>query len=205
MRAPKLRELAEAIKSLISKPATSMFPARPHEPYEGFRGKPEFSEAGCVGCGACAQVCPAGAIEVVDPDPSVEEWTVPMRRLTVHYDQCNFCGNCQAHCITGEGIRLTPQYDLALFDRQLAHEFVEMELVRCDLCGAALTTRKHLLWIARRLGPLAYGNPTLLLTAQRAHLPVESGRAGASLRRPDLFKVLCPRCRKSVMLKDIYG
>jgi len=62
MRYPKLRELKEAIRALIKGPYTSRFPFEPHQPYERFRGKPEFRQDDCVGCGACFQVCPAKAI-----------------------------------------------------------------------------------------------------------------------------------------------
>lgn len=205
MRTPKLRELGEALRSLLSRPATSGFPAQPHEPYSGFRGKPEFSETGCIGCGACAQVCPGNAIEVNDPEAVPSPRETGVRRLTVRYDLCNFCGNCEVHCITGEGITLTTTYDLALFERNLAYEFIEHDLVFCELCGDILTTRSQLLWIYKKLGTLAWGNPSLLLTAQREMHPVAAGIPGEDLRRPDLFKVLCPKCRKRVMLKDIYG
>ncbi|MBN2415093.1 4Fe-4S dicluster domain-containing protein [bacterium] len=205
MRYPKIRELGEAVKSLLSKPYTSSFPKTPHEPFDGFRGKPEHSEEFCVGCGACAESCPGNAIAVIDPDPKAKNKKPLMRKLELKYEKCNFCGICEANCITEKGITLTKQFDLALFDRNLARESIELELVTCELCGDIVTTKKHLLWIFRKLGVLAYGNPTLLLTAQREMLPVESGGAGEELRRPDIFKVLCPKCRKDVMMKDIYG
>ena len=206
MKYPKLRELKEAIKSLFSRPYTSKFPYKPHEPFDGFRGKPEYFEAYCVACGACAEVCPGGAIRVVDPpEPVKKSKTVPVRKMELRYDMCNFCGNCQAHCITEKGVQLTKKYDLALFDRKLAVEDIEKELAVCDLCGAILTAKDHLRWMARRLGTLAYGNPTLLLTAQRELMPVESGVPGEGLRRPDIFKILCPKCRHEIMLKDIWG
>ena len=64
MRKPKLRELKEAATSLFSRPYTIKYPYEPSIPPETFRGKPEFVEEECVGCGACAQICPARAIEV---------------------------------------------------------------------------------------------------------------------------------------------
>ncbi len=206
MKYPKLRELREAVKSLFSKPYTTKFPYVPHEPYDGYRGKPKYFEEYCVGCGACAEVCPANAISVIDPEEPLKKGeTLTKRRIELRYDMCNFCGNCQAHCITEKGIQLTKEYDLALLDRKLAVESIEKELVVCDLCGEVITTKDHLRWLVRRLGTLAYGNPTLLLVSQRELIPVESGVPGEELRRPDIFKILCPKCRHEVMLKDIWG
>jgi hydrogenase-4 component H len=206
MKYPKLRELREAVRSLFSKPYTSKFPFEPHEPFDGYRGKPRYFEDFCVGCRTCAEVCPAGAIRVIDPKSPVEQTdSVPVRRLEVWYDMCNFCGNCQAHCITEKGIQLTKQYDMACFDRKGAMESIELELAVCDLCHDVITPKSHLRWLAGRLGTLAYGNPTLLLTSQRELIPIESGIPGEELRRPDIFKILCPKCRHEVMLKDIWG
>ena len=67
MRYPKLRELKEAITALLKGPYTSDYPRKAHQPAKRFRGKPEYSNEGCVGCTACALVCPARAIEVVSP------------------------------------------------------------------------------------------------------------------------------------------
>ena len=128
-----------------------------------------------------------------------------MRKLELRYDNCNFCGNCQAHCITEKGVQLTKEFDLALLDRKLAVETVDKKLIICDLCGAIVTSKDHLRWLAQQLGTLAYGNPTLMLISQRELIPIESGKKGEELRRPDIFKILCPKCRHEVMLKDICG
>jgi hydrogenase-4 component H len=206
MKYPKLRELKEAVKSLFSRPYTTKFPFEPHEPFDGFRGKPQYFEEYCIGCGACAEVCPAGAIKVYDPDePVIGNNSDQKRKIELKYDMCNFCGNCQSHCITEKGIQLTKEFDLALFDRKLAIESIEKELVICDICGDIITAKDHLRWLARQLGTLSYGNPTLLLISQRELIPVESGKKGEELRRPDVFKILCPQCRHEVMLKDIWG
>jgi len=206
MKYPKLRELKEAIKSLFSRPATSKFPFKPHEPFDGFRGKPQFFEEYCVGCGACSEVCPGNAIQVIDPKEPVTAKTKPaMRRVELHYDMCNFCGNCQAHCITEKGVQLTKEFDLALFDRKLAVEQIDKELVICELCDSIISTKDHLRWLVKRLGTLAYGNPTLLLASQRELIPVQSGEKGEDIRRPDMLKMLCPKCRHDLVIKDIWN
>ena len=66
MRKPKLRELGEAIRAIIHGPYTAKFPAEPTPLPETFRGCPRYDEETCVGCGACHQVCPPGAIEMED-------------------------------------------------------------------------------------------------------------------------------------------
>ena len=202
---PKLRELREAVKSLLSKPYTSNFPRVAIEPVDGYRGKPEYSEEFCVACGACHFVCIGNAIKMIDPEEPVKDPKQAVRKMEVHYDMCNFCGNCQAHCITEKGITLTKTFELSCFDRKLAMESVEKELIICELCHSIVASRDHLKWLVRRLGTLSFGNPTLLLANQRELVPVDSGQPGEDLRRPDIVKVLCPKCRQTVMVKDIWG
>lgn len=203
MQYPKLRELREAIRALFSRPFTTKYPRIPHEAPQGFRGKPQFFEADCIGCGACAEVCPGGAIQVID-SPSRGKGP-RFRTLEISYDRCHFCGNCQAHCITGKGMQLTQEYDLAYAGALGLSFSIQKELVFCDLCGHVLTTKDHLKWIVERLGILTYSNPTLLVFAQQEWIPVTSGVPGNTLRRPDLFKILCPACRHQVMKHERGG
>lgn len=200
MRYPKLRELREAVRALFSRPFTTEYPRIPHFPPEGFRGKPQFSETDCIGCGACTEVCPGMAIQVKD-FPSKGK-RPGIRRLEIVYDRCHFCGNCEAHCVTGKGIQLTQEYDLAYTGPLGLSSYIEKELVFCDSCGRVLTTKDHLKWIGERLGLFAYSNPTLLVFAQQEWIPVPRGIPGKTLRRPDLFKILCPLCRYRVMQKE---
>jgi formate hydrogenlyase subunit 6/NADH:ubiquinone oxidoreductase subunit I len=187
----KTRELREALTSLLKRPVTTRFPLEEHHPPAGFRGKPQFDEAKCVGCGACAEVCPASAIRVIDPKSGTAGRKRGfVRKLELRYDACNFCGLCETHCITGEGIRLTDGFDLALLDRTLAAEVVEKELVCCERCGGILTARDHLLWIFR------IGDPVP---------PLPSPAAGGPVRREEAMKLLCPDCRRQVRLKDRWG
>ena len=203
MRKPKLRELKEAICAILRGPYTTKFPFEPHVPPDGFRGKPEFDETGCVGCKACAEVCPAIAIKVVDDvqaDP-------PTRRLTLHYDKCIFCGQCEILCTTQEGIKLTKQFDLAGFDRSQFREGVEQELVVCEGCGCVVGARKHLVWIAEKLGAKAYANPTLIVSADGAMSLAEPVATGtkATLARNEMMRVLCPDCRRTIVVRELWG
>ncbi len=202
MKYPKLRELKEAIKAIIKGPYTTKFPYEPHVPQEKFRGKPEFYEKDCVGCCACAEVCPAGVIDVIDDTVAKP----PTRKLVLHFDTCIFCGQCQASCITEKGIKLTAEYDLALFDRNEATVRVEKELLVCEECGKVIGAKDHLYFLVRKLGPLAYGNMPLLLRGFGELELVEAPPIiGLPLRRAHMFRLLCPRCRREVLLEDIWG
>ncbi|MFO7958113.1 MAG: 4Fe-4S binding protein [Candidatus Brocadiia bacterium] len=196
MRAPKLRELKEAVRALVVGPYTANFPAEPTPVPESFRGRPRFDEDECVGCGGCANVCPPGALEKED------DLEAGVRRLTVHLDRCIFCGQCHAYCLTEKGIEQTNEYDLSTTDRSTLLEEVEKELLLCEACGAVIGAREHVLWVARRLGPLAFANPTLMLTAlDDDGLADKEPPPSEELRRGDKLRVLCPKCRQITSLK----
>ncbi|RKY36935.1 MAG: 4Fe-4S ferredoxin, partial [Candidatus Omnitrophota bacterium] len=92
MKLPKLRELKEAITALIKGPYTTKYPFQPHTPMPKFRGKTQFFDDDCVGCGACSQVCPAHTIEVEDIVD--KEKKTGKRVITLYHENCIFCGNC---------------------------------------------------------------------------------------------------------------
>ena len=199
MRKPKLRELAEALKVVFVRgPYTTSFPKVPYEAPKTYRGKPAYDEKECVGCGACARICPARAIEIID-DPATKT-----RKLILRYDICIFCGQCHDNCTTSDGVSQTNEYELATLDRSETTETVEKELVLCEHCGAVIGALEHLRWIAGRLGPQAYSNPTLMLAGiEAAVAPCPSPRdSNVPGLRSDLVRVLCPTCRRNVFLKE---
>jgi len=203
MRKPKLRELGEALKVIfLEGPYTSKFPREPTVPPETFRGKPAFDPDVCIGCGACAEVCPARAIEVIDDLES------GMRTIKLRYDICNFCGQCHAYCTTENGIDYTTEYDLASADRTSFVETVEKELAFCEICGGVAGTKDHLRWIAKRLGSLAYANPSLILADMDAMSwmePIHDREEDREISREDIFRILCPSCRRKVYLTEEWG
>jgi len=203
MRKPKLRELKEALRAVIFGPYTSKFPFEPHTPPDGFRGKPEFSEDGCIGCAACAEVCPALALRCCD-DPGADP---PTRRLELRYDKCIFCGQCELNCTTKEGVKLTKTYDMSTLDRSTCVESIEHELILCEVCGAIVGTPRHLRWVADKLGAKAYANPTLIVTTEGAMRLIDRPpRPGEpALARSDMMRVLCPACRRTIVIRELWG
>jgi hydrogenase-4 component H len=207
MKYPKLRELKEAIKALIQGPCTTKYPFEPHVPAARFRGKPIPYEKECIGCMACAQVCPANAIEVID--------NLSTRTLVWHYDDCIFCGQCEANCTTKKGVKLSQEFDLATLDRKtLRSEDVVKQLIVCTSCGEIIGPVDQVLWIANKLGPMAYGNVSLWSTLQQqdmktlgASMPIDTKQPVTTdfKKRPDMFKLQCPKCKYLILQFDEFN
>ena len=204
MKFPKIRELKEAITALLRGPYTSKFPYAEHIPAKRFRGKPEYSNEGCIACAACALVCPMRAIEFRD----VVTKEKATRKMILHLDECHYCGQCSALCTTKDdnppGIKHTAQFDLAGFDRaSMISVTDEKELALCEACGSVITAKAHLNWVAKKLGPLAFANPTLFMESLK-NMGITESVAQASrdyVLRSDRIKVLCARCRRKATLE----
>jgi formate hydrogenlyase subunit 6/NADH:ubiquinone oxidoreductase subunit I len=196
----------EAIKALIIGPYTSSFPFRPYEPFDSFRGKPQYFERDCIGCSACAQVCPPGAITFTD-EVIKDGNNKATRKFVLRYDICIFCGQCQMNCPTEKGIMLTKEFDITtLGKRQELITTVEKELVLCECCGEIIAPKEQIIWVAKRLGPLTFSNASLMLfylqdmaLSKTEKIP---SLAEYTLSRADRVRVLCPKCRREAILKS---
>lgn len=188
------RILKQAVISALSPAFTTKFPAEPFEPQESFRGRPRYHDAGCIGCGACAQVCPSKCIDVIDD----LETSPPTRTLVQHFDACIMCGQCERYCPTGQGIRMSTDWDTAGFKAEDFEERVEKELVLCEVCGELLAPADQLSWLAERLGPLAFANPTLAMHRGQSLGYVEEGvkNPAEKVLRQDRMAIQCSRCRR---------
>lgn len=202
MKYPKVREIKEALVSLFTPAYTTRFPAKPHMPFENYRGKPVVDDKNCVGCETCANVCPPGAITFTDDKKK------KIRSITRNYGLCIFCGQCEEHCITGKGVKLSDKiYDLATFETVNLIEKQEKELLICEHCNAVITTREHIQYLHKKLGPVAYAsiinlnmlNEKLKLAENKdVSVPVVD-----DLKRKDMFNIICPNCLRQVLVKFI--
>ncbi len=203
MKRPKVRELREALISLFSPAYTTSFPAQPHVPFEKFRGKPVVDDKNCVGCETCANVCPPGAITFSD---NRENGT---RVISRDYGKCIFCGQCEEHCITGKGVKLSDKiFDIAGFDRNNFVEYQTKELIICQNCGAVITTKEHMHYLHRKLGPKAFSS-VLNLNLLNEKLNLAQGSevqfaVSEELQRKDMFNILCPNCLRKVLVKYVF-
>jgi formate hydrogenlyase subunit 6/NADH:ubiquinone oxidoreductase subunit I len=107
----------ELLKNAFSKPCTLIYPFEKREMPKGTRGKHEYDEAKCTGCGMCSRVCPSFAIELKGLGPKCEG-------LRVNLGACLFCQQCEESCPTN-AIRLTVVYELAVINK--SDEFLDFK------------------------------------------------------------------------------
>jgi len=203
MQYPKIRELKEAIVSLFTPAYTTKFPKVPHIPEERFRGKPVVDDANCVGCETCANVCPSHAITFRDDKKK------KIRIIYRDYGKCIFCGQCEEHCITKKGVKLSNKiYDLATFDRTQLIEEQQKELLVCESCGAIITTKEHMHYLHHKLGAKAYSsilNLTMLNEKLKLSKPEDTAvPVRDELKRKDMFNIVCPNCLRQILVKSLY-
>ena len=136
---------------------------------EGFRGDPHVDPAKCIGCSACANVCPADAIEIEDGAVA--------RIVRFMRDACVFCASCQDVCPT-KAVELRPG-DAAWFRTKGASTSeATLPLAACPTCGGGFVPAAQIEWAMKSVT-----DKRALTQADRLAL---QGRLG-----------ICPACRRS--------
>ncbi|MEM2908132.1 MAG: 4Fe-4S binding protein [Candidatus Hadarchaeales archaeon] len=101
----------------------------------GFRGMPNINAEKCTGCGACVQVCPTGAIEMVDEGNE--------RKVKFKYEKCISCASCEEVC-PEEAVELGVERPRATEDRKAIGAGAEIKLQRCSACGSTFAPAPQL-------------------------------------------------------------
>ena len=128
-----ISELKEALVCLEAGQVTLGYPFVPHAPDANFRGKVMVDTRKCMGCGACANACPARLIGVTDSHSE--------RTLLFELGRCTFCAACRDAC-PQEAIVLTPQFELATTDKNDLRFSMTFRLAHCSVCGQAINTER---------------------------------------------------------------
>jgi F420-non-reducing hydrogenase iron-sulfur subunit len=132
-------------------------------------GEPVFDDARCVGCGACAQVCPETNIEYSDRGGE--------RLFRYLHARCVGCGLCEQAC-PEEAITIRRELDPVAFVLQEESLPVRRALASCVGCGQHFAPERQLAVLTERAGEGADAFPTDLCPACRRTRTTELARKG---------------------------
>lgn len=120
----KLRQIAFGLGNAR---ATVAYPLGPRTPDPAYRGRVTVETDRCIGCGACADVCPSRCVLITDLDAS----TRVIRRFL---DRCVLCGRCEEACAY-DAVHMVADWEIATPDRR--DLLIEQRLFMgvCDRCG----------------------------------------------------------------------
>lgn len=126
-------KLKEAIICFKNLRVTLPYPAQPAIPAEGFRGRLEIDLNKCVGCGACANACPPRLIGITNLDSR--------RTIDFVLGKCIYCARCADVC-PEQAITMSQEFELATTNKSDLNISVELNMVKCQECGTAFTTKR---------------------------------------------------------------
>jgi hydrogenase-4 component H len=120
----KIKQVLMVIKPGV---VTLNYPFEKRPVPENFRGAPYWDHEKCIGCGGCANHCPARTILIRDICQEI-------RVMVYDGSRCTYCGRCADVC-PEKAITMTDRYELATDDRQDLNESMELFMLTCQRCG----------------------------------------------------------------------
>src|SRR5271157_5556769 len=130
-----ISKIKEALICLRAGRVTFRYPLEPMPAPKRFRGRPTIDGSKCLGCGACAAVCPPRLILMHDQDGR--------RTVELNYSRCTYCARCQEICPVG-AMTCTEDFELATNNRENLSVKVELETVACRDCSTPFMTQRML-------------------------------------------------------------
>ena len=84
---------------------------------------------------------------------------------------------------------------------------ITKDLVLCEDCGCVVAPADQIRWVAKKLGPLAFSNTSVWVFNLQAkslsdRIQTLTPKKESEIQRSDRLKVLCPKCRRKVVLKS---
>ena len=114
---------------LVAKPGvvTLDYPLQPAPAPQTFRGQPTWNHHKCIGCGGCANHCPARCILTRD---------VCQELRVMLYDgtRCTYCGRCADVC-PEDAITMSNTFQTASDDKDDVTTRMELFMMTCQRCG----------------------------------------------------------------------
>lgn len=122
-----LSKLKETVVCLKAGRVTLPYPAQAQPLPPNFRGRPIFDAAKCIGCGGCANNCPAREILIVDVCQE-------LRILQYLGRRCTYCGRCADVC-PEKAITMSHDFENGTDKVGDLQQRLELFMSTCQRCG----------------------------------------------------------------------
>ncbi len=122
-----ISKLKEAIICLKAGKVTLPYPFEAAPVPSRYRGRPVFHVERCIGCGGCANNCPAREILISDVCQEIR-----VMRYLGH--RCTYCGRCADVC-PEQAITMSAEFETATNDKKDLQQDLEIFMGTCQRCG----------------------------------------------------------------------
>jgi hydrogenase-4 component H len=122
-----MSKIKETIICLKAGRVTLPYPAQAEPAPLSFRGRPIFDVTKCIGCGGCANNCPAREILLVDICQEI-------RILKYLGRRCAYCGRCADVC-PEKAITMSREFETATDTIGDIGQTLELFMSTCQRCG----------------------------------------------------------------------